>query len=205
MKTALLVVVGLIAGPAIAQPEASTNLLANPGFEESPRNDPAPPVGWERYSTAKVGSSVTGDAHLGGQQCLKLSSQGVPRAFQGLIQRIAVVSGEKYTFAASVMNDERDPLKGMAYLQLCVEWQNAEGREVSRHFTPPQGQTVSKTRWTLLEVRKVKAPPGAVRAVVGIHLYEGERGGKGCLFVDDAWFGLLSPLGNELAKAGNTK
>lgn len=190
MKAALLVVLGLIAGPAVAQPVASTNLLANPGFEESPQNDPAPPAGWERYSTAKMESSVTAAAHLGGLQCLKLASQGVPRAFQGLTQRIDIVAGEKYTFSASVMNDQSDPLKGMAYLQLCVEWQNAEGREVARNFSPPQGQTFSKSRWTLVEIRKVKAPPGAMRAVVGIHLYEGERGGKGSLLVDDAWFGM---------------
>ena len=41
----------------------------------------------------------------------------------------------------------------------------------------------------MLEVDKVRAPPKATRAVVGLHLYEGERGGKGSLFVDDVLFG----------------
>ena len=189
VKAVLAVVLALIAGSVGAQPDVSTNFLSNWSFEASSPKDPAPPDGWQRYTTSKIGAFITADASQSGKQCLRFSAQGIPRAFQGLTQRMEIVSGEKYTFAASVMNDPADPLKGVVHLQLCIEWLNAEGREVFRNFTSPQ-QTFSKTRWTQLMVRKVKAPPGAVCAVVGIHLYEGERGGKGSLFVDDVAFGL---------------
>jgi hypothetical protein len=199
---ALVIVAGLSAGPVLAQPEAYTNLLANPSFEES---DHALPTRWEIYSTKTAGAYVTDTAHQDGVSSLQMMAQGLPREFHGLVQRVSVVSGEKYTFSAKVMNDAGDPLKGMAYLQLCVEWQNAEGRELSRSFTSPQGQTLSRSRWKLLEIRKVKAPEEAVRAIVGIHLYEGERGGKGRLFVDDVSFGVATFVDDELAGSRNAK
>ena len=191
MKTTLIVLVGILAVAAIAQPEAFANLLANPGFEEPVQNNLSSPPEREAYSTAKINLSVTEAEHQGGVRCLQLSAQGVPHAAQGLIQHLDVVSGEKYTFSASVINDADAPLKGTTYLQLCIEWLDADGREVSRVFTRPQGQAFSKSRWTILEVEKVRAPPKAIRAVVGLHLYEGERGGKGSLLVDDVLFGLV--------------
>ena len=105
-----------------------------------------------------------------------------------LTQRLDVVAGGKYTFSAGVINDENEPLKGTTYLQLCIEWLNEEGRELARNFTRPQGQTFSKSRWVRVAVDKTKAPPKAVRAVVGIHMFEGERGGKGSLLIDDVVF-----------------
>ena len=189
MKVSLIIVTSMIAGSAIVQAGVSTNLLSNPSFEESDLGAPGMPSGWECISTTtKLGASITAAAHQGGSQCLRLASQGVPRACQMLTQRLDVVGSGKYTLSAGVINDESDPLKGTTYLQLCIEWLNEEGRELSRNFTHPQGQTFSKSRWTSVALGKVKAPSKAVRAVVGIHLFEGERGGKGSLLIDDVVF-----------------
>lgn len=189
MKVSLIIVTSLIAGSAIAQAGVSTNLLTNPSFEESDLGVPGLPAGWECVSTTtKLGMSITAAAHQSGLQGLRLTSPGVPRACQMLTQRLEVVGGGKYTFNAGVINDASDPLKGTTYLQLCIEWLNEEGRELSRNFTHPQGQTFSKNRWALVALGKVKAPSKAVRAVVGIHMFEGERGGKGSLLIDDVVF-----------------
>ena len=189
MKRMLIAAACLVATSGSAQPEAGgTNLLLNASFEQAVGGDRGLPVDWATYTTAKLVAEVTTHARRDGQQSLHFTAQGLPRAVQGLTQRIAVVAGEKYTFTANAMNDEADPLKGSAYFQIGIEWVNAGGHEICRNFTAPQGLTLSRVRWETVALRKVRAPASAVEAVVGLHFVDGDRAGKGSVFVDDTYF-----------------
>lgn len=177
---------GLIAmADGIVTAADSSNLLCNAGFEQSTGNDEEVPMFWQGYTTAKSTGVVTRKYHRDGAKCLMMAAQGVPRAFQGLTQRIRVTAGGRYTFVANAMCSRENPLGGTAYLQLGIEWLNEQGKEICRTVSTAQGPGLSRVRWETLVVHQAKAPEGAIEAIVGIHLVEGERGGKGAVLVDD--------------------
>ncbi|MFH0954222.1 MAG: hypothetical protein V1873_07830 [Verrucomicrobiota bacterium] len=169
---------------ASAQVVASTNQLSNPSFEEPPPAEGAMVAGWDYYSTRTKGGGMVSGVGRTGQQCVNLEAQGVPNGGQGFVQRASVVPGGTCTFCAYVKDSNDSPLGGSASVQLVIEWLNEAGREVARVSSPP-GAEVSRLRWNQMCLSRVTVPNDAVRAVFGIHLYEGAEGGKGALFVDD--------------------
>lgn len=175
-------------GSAADEPEPDS-ALANPSFEGGEGVDGQLPPAWGYYSTHKPSISVTTKIGRTGSQAAEMTAQGVAQGGQGLIQRIPVNPGEVYTFTAYVRNNPDAPLGGSAWVQLVIEWLDAAGRELTRTWGQPQDKMMSRLRWSEMSIANVKPPPRAVKAVFGVHLYEGDKGGKGSVLVDDV--GLL--------------
>ena len=187
--TAWVVVFGV--ARAGAQELATANLLANPSFEDAPGDPKEPPYKWEYYSSSKRGLTVTSEQHGQGEKCIYMKAQEIANQYQGIIQNIEVGAGQTYTMCASVINDKVHPLGGTVKVQMMVEWRNQAGREISRSAAPLMDYTLSRLRWESPCLRKVVAPEGAVRGIFGLHLLDGDKGGKGGLFIDD--FSVTSP------------
>lgn len=121
----------------------------------------------------------------GGRHSIRFEARGQSNGFQAVSQRIEVKGGSTYTFTVGVRSDPKAPFRGTdAYGQWVVQWFNANGEEIGRVWSPGWTRTLTRLRWESFAVRKVKAPTGAVYALVGIHLYE-KSGASGAFFVDN--------------------
>ena len=177
-----------LAGRAASAAETEpANLIGNPGFETPvlSQGGVAPSEPWQLFSNKLILMELSRDIKHAGEQSLKFSSQKVPNSYQGCNQVIPVKAGNKYTYSAYLINNKEDPLGGTTHIQLVIEWVNEQGKEISRDYSNPIGSSLSKMRWEILALRKKVAPAGAVTARFGIHLSEGEKGGKGSLYIDD--------------------
>ena len=164
--------------------EAEENLAVNPGFED-PAGEGLQPAAWNIFSTKKVDILTTQSTKKSGNQAVRMTAQDMPKAFQGMTQTIPVAAGEKYTFSADLINDKLSPLAGSVSGTLVIEWKNGEGKEINRAISPPWTRSLSRIRWGTVTIKKVEAPSDAVQAIFGIHLSEGEEGGKGSVVIDD--------------------
>lgn len=169
---------------AADEPEADA-ALANSSFEGGDQVEGQLPPPWGYYSTHKPSVSVTTKIGRSGSQAAEMNAQGIAQGGQGLIQRIPVSPNEVYTFTAYVRSNPDAPLGGSAWVQLVIEWLDAAGRELTRTWGQPQDKMMSRLRWSEMTIANVKPPPRAVKAVFGVHLYEGDKGGKGSVLVDD--------------------
>jgi hypothetical protein len=66
-----------------------------------------------------------------------------------------------------------------------IEWKNSDGKEISRATSTEWDMSLSRTRWEPINVAE-KAPRGAKTAAMTITLFDGDKGGAGSCFVDDA-------------------
>ena len=66
-----------------------------------------------------------------------------------------------------------------------IEWKNEAGKEINRVTSPAWTRSLSRIRWGAITIKKVEAPADAVQAIFGIHLSEGDEGGKGSVVIDD--------------------
>ncbi len=167
-------------GPAAEKP----NLAPNPGFEAPADSDKVPPEGWSVFTTRNKTMLVSPEAKRNGSQSAKLTTQGSAGAFQGLTFQIPVTAGTKYAFSVYAINNKADPLGRTASGMLVVEWKDDAGKEISRVQGKPWDKKLSKMRWEEITVTG-EAPAGTAKAVFGIHLSEGDKGGQGTCFVDD--------------------
>ncbi len=173
----------------LAQETGSRNLAENPGFE-APINAPegSPPGSpWETFTSKINRMQVSREAVRTGEQSIKFSAQKIVKGYQGMTQHLPVTAGTKYSFFIYAMSDKNDPMGGSAHLQLVIEWLNADGKEIGRDYSAMITSSLSRMRWELMALRKKAAPSGVASARFGIHLSEGEKGGKGSVFVDDAF------------------
>ena len=154
-----------------------TNHVVNAKFTDIAGDRPS---GWDYFATQGSWLAVT---NWMGELCVELTAQEKANAFQGIVQRVPVESGEKYTVAAQVLNSKENPLKGSAYAQLVVEWLADGDREVGRSWSERVDLRLSRMQWTWLTLRKVVVPKDASAARVGIHFFDGDQHGKGSLFV----------------------
>jgi hypothetical protein len=175
----IVVIMAWMTGYCVSAVPPAGNLLINADFDEADGNAPR---NWEYFTNLKPALSMT---NVMNTQCIQLQSQEKPGAFQGIIQRVAVQSGEKYAVSASIKNSREQPLGGSAFGQIVVEWMDEKNREVGRTWSDQCGSSVSKIRWDQVVISKVAAPKEAVAARIGFHLYDGDRGGKGALLVDN--------------------
>jgi hypothetical protein len=182
----LVLGVGLVMG--LSSAARSENVLLNPGFEQPEGRVGRIPDEWVVYSAKRADIGIVPTAGRDGTQCTKISCVGIPGHFQGIIQVANVEEDGRYTLSAWVMNDRSNSLQGSAYGQLAIEWKDDEGREVARTWGEALKPTMSRMRWELVQINRAKAPKGAVTAVIGIHLHDGDRGGKGSFFVDEVSF-----------------
>lgn len=181
-------VLGLVATQVQADdPDArapASNLVENGGFERAkpPRNEAE---AWFFY-TSKMGTGTVVTNVAGeGTICLRIRTQGAPGAISGVTQTLPVEQGQKFTFTAKLQQMEEDKLKGSAFGQLVIEWRDVSGKELQRTISKPWKRNLGRSDWDEIELRKVKAPQGAVQAAFGVHLNDGPAGSKGSMLVDD--------------------
>ncbi len=182
------VAIGMMVCVGIALPVSGsvTNLLENPGFDGGIGYGGAPGR-WEYYTTLHDEMEVVAEKSRSEPKCVRMEAQKVRNGGQGILQKVPVKPGERYTFRAQIKGDSGS-LRGSAFGQLVIEWQDNRGNEIRRDVSPAWGNGLSKSRWQEVAVKPVRAPKNAVRAIVGIHLYEGADGGKGTILIDDAEF-----------------
>ena len=163
-----------LAGPVFAEP---SNHVVNAEFTEV---DGDRPNSWDYFATQGAWMAVT---NWMGESCVELTAQEKANAFQGIVQRVSVESGSKYTAAAQILNSRENPLKGSAYAQLVVEWLATGDREVGRTWSERIDLRLSRMQWTWVTLRKVVVPKEASIARVGIHFFDGDQHGKGSILV----------------------
>jgi len=172
--------------PLAARAADAENLVANPGFEEpADAQEDALPASWEVFTSKESKLGIIRSAKRSGEQCLRIMAQGLAKGYQGVSVKMDVTPGEKYTFSAFVMNNRAAPLGGTGHGQLCIEWHDASGKELSRQYGTLWNSSLSKMRWELVSLRDQVAPKFATTAIFGIHLSEGDKGGEGSYLVDD--------------------
>ncbi|HEY8241287.1 MAG TPA: hypothetical protein VIH35_07570 [Kiritimatiellia bacterium] len=177
-------VVGLAAGDGAFALDLSSNLVVNAGFEAiGPSTNRA--ARWEPFTSGGLAPALKTGAAKSGTNSLQLIAQGKPRSFQGVTQILDVQPGERYDMSAFVHKVSENPLKGGAYGQLVIEWLDAEGKEIERVWGPAWGKNLSRVRWEKVSIERAQAPPLAVRAVFGVHLYDGKGAASGSVLVDD--------------------
>lgn len=76
------------------------------------------------------------------------------------------------------------PLIGGAYGQVSLEWQDANGVEISRIHGPIWADDLSPDRWTKFTVTGT-APEGASHGVAVVTFFSKQAAGFGTCYVDD--------------------
>ncbi len=160
------------------------NLAVNPGFEELAESEENLPTGWFYFSSNERMLSLDKAMKCSGKQSMSLSAQGIARAHLGLAQKMPVEPNRSYTFTARIRNGLGKPLRGSAYGQIGIEWQDADGKEVSRIQSPVWDKDLSQLQWERVKA-EADVPPEAVTACFVVYLYDGDEGGTGGFFVDD--------------------
>ncbi len=190
MKRMTFAVTGaLLAGMAVASlaqtEEEITNLLRNGGFELLAEGTQGFPDTWGTFTSHKDNIALIKGSSREGIQALVLSAQGESKANVGVFQRVPVQAGKQYTFAAHLMNDPTNSLKGSAYGELSIEWKDGDDNEIARVRSKSWGPGLSKKSWERNIVTET-APKGADSCNVVITLFDGPSGGsKGSFLIDD--------------------
>ncbi len=157
----------------------------NPGFEAVSSRDGKLPDVWELFASESVKAELL-DVHArSGAKCLKMEAQQRAHAYQGVFQRLSVEPGDACVFEGYVRNNPEDGLTATAYGQLCVEWLDAQGKELGRGYSEPWDSSLSRLRWTRVSIPELVAPDTCATAVFGIHLSDGKEAASGSFLLDD--------------------
>lgn len=157
--------------------------LRDGGLEDWTEKTDAPLAAWRYYTSGKFLLTRETNA-VEGTACARFAFQETPNASQGIVQHMKVVEGMQYTLCAYVREDPEANVKGTGRVELGIEWRDAQGKEVARLFHSGSSGPLSKLRWQKTCLKKVRAPKGAVEAVVGVHVLDGTAGAKGAVLVD---------------------
>ena len=161
------------------------NYVTNGEFEAASAEDATIPEGWFPFFSKEKTVGLSQTMTKSGTHSLKISVQKTPEASVGVAQIIPVDAGSTYSFSVYVRNDEGDPLTKDVHGMIGIEWKNSDGKEISRTTSPEWDVSLSRLRWELRQVSE-KAPKGAKTAAMVISFYDGEKGGSGSCFVDEA-------------------
>ena len=175
----------MVFGTSRSWAAADSSYTTNGDFEVGSTEDPTIPAGWFPFFSKNKTMELSQAAPESGNNCLKMSVQQVPGASMGIAQIIPVDDGTTYSFSAYVKSDSEKPLAGGAHGIIGIEWKKADGKEISRTSSPEWDMSLSRTRWEVMNVTE-KAPRGAKTAAFAISFFDGEKGGSGSCFVDDA-------------------
>lgn len=182
-KGTMICLAGCFAAASACGAETS-NLLANGGFEAGPPS--AVVQSWTVYASDGESTSSTADDLVhNGQGALVLNANGAAGMFNGAVQTIDVVPGRRYEMEAFVHACGTNLLSGTAYGQLVIEWKAEDGAEVSRAWSDSWDHSMSLTAWRRVRLDNLVAPEGAVKAVCGVHLFDGAEASHGAVVVDD--------------------
>jgi hypothetical protein len=161
------------------------NYLTNGGFEVESPDAVTLPAGWFPFSSKNILIELSQTAPKSGKNCVKMSAQQVPNASMGIAQIIPVDAGVTYSFTVQLKNNSQNPLGNGASGMIGIEWKSSDGKEISRTTSTEWDMSLSRTRWESINVAE-KAPRGARTAAFTISLFDGDKGGAGSCFVDDA-------------------
>lgn len=161
------------------------NYVTNGGFEVVSTEDPAIPAGWFPFFSKNKTIELSQAGPKSGNNCLKMSVQGVRGATMGIAQVIPVEDGTTYSFSVYVKNNNENPLGKEAHGMIGIEWKDSDGKEISRTSSPEWDMSLSRMRWESRNVTE-KAPRDAKTAAMVISFYDGEKGGVGSCWVDEA-------------------
>jgi hypothetical protein len=190
MKSMTVAITGaLLVGMGVASmaqtEEQESNLLRNGGFELLAEGTQGFPDTWGTFTSHKDSIALVKGSSREGIQALILGAQGESKANVGVFQRLPVQAGKQYTFAAHLMNDPTNSLKGSAYGEMSIEWKDADDNEIARVRSKSWGPGLSKTSWERNAVTE-KAPSGADSCNVVITLFDGpSASSKGGFLIDD--------------------
>jgi hypothetical protein len=163
----------------------AANLAVNGGFERPAGQRDIMPEDWFSFASDSLRIFVTDEIARSGRQALKMEAQGKAEAYMGIIARFPVKAGRSYAMEAYFRRNRDNSLGGTARVQIVIEWLDADGNELKRDESRTFGQNLSAMRWERRTLMGKTAPPGATEAVFGIHLNDGDDGGRGSLFIDD--------------------
>lgn len=165
---------------------ANAQTLLNPSFEKpSALAGVAPPDDWFVFSsTNEPRITVTMEVKKQGIQSCRFTAQQENDAYQGIAQRFVCTQGRTYVFSVYARASASSPLVGDAYGQISLEWQDANGVEISRIHGPVWGNDLSADRWTKFTVTGTP-PEGAYYGVVVVTFFSKQATGFGICYVDD--------------------
>ena len=159
--------------------------MTNGSFEVESAEDPTIPAGWFPFFSKNKTIEISQSAQKSGKNSVKLSVQKVPGGHLGIAQIIPVDDGKIYTFTVHLMNNTADPLTQGTSGMIGIEWKDSNGKEISRTTSNEWDMSLSRMRWEPYSISE-KAPRGAKTAAMVISFYDGDRGGSGSCFVDEA-------------------
>lgn len=174
----------VLLGPSVFA-EGGFNCLTNGDFEVESAENTVLPAAWFPFTSKSITVELSPAMVKSGARGLKMTVQGVKNASQGLAQIIPVEGGATYVFSVSVRNSKESPLSKGAFGTLYIEWKNSSGKEISRERSREWDMSLSRMRWESFSVTG-KAPRDATQAAFSITFYDGQRGGVGMCFVDEA-------------------
>lgn len=184
MRSTSIIAMLVILAASAARAADSENLAKDASFEEPGESDKVL-LNWDFYTSKDRNIALTNNPVHSGNSSVHLWTQGRADAHLGVSQSMDVLPKARYTFRAFVMNDKENKLGGSVVGNLGIEWLDAEGAEISRATSKEWTSHLSKMRWEEFEVVD-KAPPFASRVKFVIYLRDGDRGGEGGLYLDDA-------------------
>jgi len=185
MFVAAMAAVASLGARAETAETEEVNVVRNGGFELVAEGEQGYPDTWGTFTSHKDNIALVKGTSREGIQALILSAQGEAKANIGVFQRVPVEPGKKYKFAAYLMNDPTNALKGSAYGEMSIEWKDADDNEIGRVRSKSWGPGLSKKSWER-NMMSEKAPSGADACNVVITLFDGpSAGSKGAFLVDD--------------------
>jgi len=190
MMSKRAVFVCALAAIALSYPSQAARVVAdydvrNGSFENPAGADGATPANWMVMTESRKNAGIIAGVSMTGDQSFRFQAMEKPNGYQGLVQEVTVIEKEKYTFTVHAKNSKSSPMKATGVGQLVVEWLDEDGQEVGREWTPHWTHTLSRMRWTKFQLKNRRAPRGAVKARVGVHMWEGSRGSRGEFYVDN--------------------
>jgi len=163
--------------------------LTNPGFEKPKivgESMGTEPEGWFYFTSGgqtKVG--LTTAKHRNGSQAVVIEALDAADSYQGLAQKFPAEPGMRYEFTVYVINDPVKPIVGDAYGQVSIEWQDANGAEITRNWGPTWDFQLSPLKWQEVTVG-AEAPEGAAVGVAVVTFFSKDAAGQGRFYLDDA-------------------
>jgi len=190
----ILLAIGIITIPCIGEDYNVPSKPGNLNFE-SPSivsgedvGEGLHPTGWFVFSSVpEVNIQVTDARKKQGMQSCIMKTQKEEGAYEGIAQRFSATPGHHYTFVIYAMNNHQDAMAGDAYGQISLEWQDAEGKEISREYGPSWSHNLPFNRWQKFMITAT-APENTAIGVAVITLQSKNSNGNGAFFVDDGQF-----------------
>ena len=188
MKVVYFPALVAIAVFALVAPQASANLLTNPGFEDPVTSDGPPFVGfWEAFNGG-AGASATNSAVMprSGAMHLDVSIVNTNNTFAGAFQDVPnLLAGTSATFSG--WHKRTNTLDADAEIR--IEWRNSvSNTEISRtpNFVPTADITTDYTPFSLTAMVPVGAD--TARVVYALQTFSGGASNTGTVYLDDMSF-----------------